>query len=113
MKMKYCWSYLRLWGTFWSTSGGKKNFSGLIKPLESLCTVEEGTVRDEATKSINKILSQIKVKDFEDDFIQLFTRLIKGDWYTSKVSATNILPSLYPEVSISGQKEIFKLFAPI
>lgn len=100
-------------GNFLDYLGGKVNFPGLIKPLESLCTVEEGTVREQAAKSINKILSQIKVKDFEEDFIQMFARLIKGDWFTSKVSATIILPSLYPEVSLSGQKQLFKLFSPL
>lgn len=100
-------------GNFLEYLGGKKNFSGLIKPLESLCTVEEGTVRTQAAQSIKKILSQIKVKDFEDDFIKLFGRLVKGDWFTSKVSATVILPSLYPEVSLSGQKQLFKLFSPL
>lgn len=100
-------------GDFLGFLGGKKNLAGLIKPLESLCTVEEGTVRDQAAKSINKILGQVKVKDFEDEFIGLFTRLIKGDWFTSKVSATMILPSLYPNVSSSGQKGLFKLFSPL
>lgn len=100
-------------GDFLEYLGSKKNLSALIKPLESLCTVEEGTVRDQATKSINKILSKIKVKDFEAEFVGLFGRLVKGDWYTSKVSATKILPSLYPNFSSSGQKELFKLFSPL
>ena len=85
----------------------------LMKPLESLCTVEEGTVREQAALSINNLLGKIKVKDFEDDLIELFSRLIKGDWYTSKISATMILPSLYPNVTSSGQKQIFKLYAPL
>lgn len=85
----------------------------MLKPLESLCTVEEGTVRDEATASINKLCGKIKVKDFEDELIELYSRLVKGDWYTSKISATKILPSLYPNVSTSGQKQIFKLYAPL
>jgi len=100
-------------GDFLSFLGSKKNLPGLLKPLESLCTVEEGTVRDQAAKSINKLLNQIKVKDFEDDLIALFSRLVKGDWFTSKISATIILPELYSNVSSAGQKQIFKLYAPL
>jgi hypothetical protein len=70
-------------------------------------------VREEAAKSINKILCNIKVKDFEEDLIGVFTKLIKGDWFTSKVSATMILHSIYPNVSSQGQKQLFKLFAPL
>lgn len=32
--------------------GGKANIMSVIKPLETLCTVEEGAVRDQAAKSI-------------------------------------------------------------
>lgn len=100
-------------GNFLPYIGGKSNIGSILKPLEALCTVEEGAVRDEAAKSIKKLLSNVKVKDFEDDLITLFTRLIKGDWFTSKISATVILPAIYPHVSSSGQKQLFKLYAPL
>ena len=100
-------------GDFLPHIGGKSNVMNVIKPLESLWTVEEGAVRDEATKSINKILSSIKIKDFEEDLIGVFTRLAKGELYTSKVSGTTILHSIYPNVSSQGQKQLFKLFAPL
>lgn len=93
--------------------GGKSNIMSVMKPLETLATVEEGAVRDQACKSIRTTLSQVKVKDFEDDLIQMVSRLIKGDWFTSKTSAMAILPSIYPHVSSSGQKALFKLYAPL
>jgi serine/threonine-protein phosphatase 2A regulatory subunit A len=100
-------------GNFLPHIGGKSNVVNLLKPLEALCTVEEGMVRETAAKSINKILSNIKVKDFEEDLVTLFSRLVKGDWFTSKISATMILPSIYPHVSGHGQKQLFKLYAPL
>ena len=100
-------------GDFLKYIGSKSNILNLIKPLEALCTVEEGAVRDQACSSINILLGNIKVKDFEDQLIALFIRLIKGDWFTSKISATKILPSIYPFVSSSGQKQLFKLYAPL
>ena len=100
-------------GNFLPLIGSKSNLKSVLKPLEALCTVEEGAVRDEATKSIKKLLSNVKVKDYEDELITLFSRLIKGDWYTSKISATMILPSIYPHVSSTGQKQLFKLYAPL
>lgn len=100
-------------GNFLPYIGSKSNLGSVIKPLEALCTVEEGAVRDEATKSIKKLLSNVKVKDFEDELVTLFSRLIKGDWFTSKISAAAILPSIYPHVSSTGQKQLFKLYAPL
>lgn len=100
-------------GNFLPYIGGKSNLPHLLKPLEALCTVEEGAVRDEASKSINKILSGVKVKDHEEELVNLFTRLIKGEWFTSKISATNILPAIYPNVSSHAQKQLFKLYAPL
>lgn len=100
-------------GNFLPHIGGKSNVVNLLKPLEALCTVEEGAVRETAAKGINKLLSSIKVKDFEEDLVTLFSRLVKGDWFTSKISATMILPAIYPHVSSHGQKQLFKLFAPL
>ena len=53
------------------------------------------------------------MKDFEEDLIDLISRLIKGDWFTSKTSAMSILPSIYPHISSTGQKKLFKMYAPM
>lgn len=100
-------------GNFLPYAGGKANVVNILKPLETLCTVEEGAVRDQACESIKKLLSEVKVKDFEEGLIELFARLIKGDWFTSKTSAMQILPSIYPHISSTGQKKLFKLYAPL
>lgn len=100
-------------GGFLPYIGKKSNLMNVIKPLEALSIVEEGAVRDEATSSIIKILKSIKIKDFEDDLVKLIKRLVNGDWFTSKVSATKILPLIYPNVSTSGQKDLFKYYAPL
>jgi serine/threonine-protein phosphatase 2A regulatory subunit A len=100
-------------GNFLPYVGGKSNVINILKPLETLCTVEEGAVRDQAGESIKKLLSEVKVKDFEEELIELVSRLMKGDWFTSKTSAMSILPSIYPYVSSAGQKKLFKMYAPM
>jgi len=100
-------------GDFLPYIGSKSNIGNLLKLLEALSTVEEGAVRDRASESINSLIAKIKIPDFEDELIALFIRLVKGDWYTSKVSSTKVMMTIYPHVSSSGQKQLFKLFAPL
>lgn len=100
-------------GDFLPHIGKKSNLMNVIAPLETLCTVEEGEVRDEACLSIKKLLKGVKVRDFEDDLTKLIKRLCGGDWFTSKVSAAKILPAIYPNVSSTRQKDLFKLYAPL
>ena len=100
-------------GGFISYIGKKSHLFNVIKPLEALCTVEEAAVRDEACKSIAKLLKSVKPKDFEDDLYKLIKRLCNGEWFTSKVSATKIISYVYPNVSSGVQKDIFKQYHPL
>jgi len=64
----------------------------LLPILERLSTMEETVVRDEAVKAVNHISPHI------DDFTQLTSmakRLVAADWFTAKVSAAGMCPTLF------------------
>ena len=42
----------------------------------------------------------------------LVTRLVEGDWFTSRASASGILPDIYPHVS-DDQKATFRAYVAI
>lgn len=53
----------------------------------------------QATEGIKKILLMIRPKDFESQIIEMIKRLMNGESYTSKFSATQLIPTIYPNVS--------------
>lgn len=75
-------------GSFLEFSGGPTQAVHVLKPLEKLCLVEETSVREKATEGIKKVIVSIRVKDFEVQLVDLIRRLMNGEGYTSKFSAT-------------------------
>jgi len=64
----------------------------LLPILERLSTMEETVVRDESVKAVNHISPYIT------DFSQLTSmakRLVAADWFTAKVSAAGMCPTLF------------------
>lgn len=51
--------------------GGPSQADHLFRVLERLSGIEEVSVREKATESIQKILSQIRIKDYETSLMQL------------------------------------------
>lgn len=85
----------------------------VLTPLESLCTVEESAVRDKATLGIKRIFSVIKVKELEGEVIGMIRRLMNGDWFTSKLSAATLIPSVFLHVSSANQQELMNMFQKV
>lgn len=81
--------------TLLDSAGGPQQAEHLLKPLEKLCSVEETSVREKATESIKIILSQIRIKDFENCIMSMLLRLEGGDSFTSKFAAVKMIPSVY------------------
>jgi len=86
-------------GGFTDKVGGPQHAPHLLKPLETLCGVEESVVRDKATEGIKKILQLTKIRDIEGDLMAMIKRLMNGENFTSKFAATYLIPTLYPHVS--------------
>lgn len=81
----------------------------IMSILERLASVEETVVREQAVKSINKIVPEIwREDDVESNasegqsaanapalLLAMAKRLSGADWFTAKVSAAGVLPSIY------------------
>jgi len=81
-------------GSLVNAVGGTEYAHTLIKPLEDLLMLDEGTVRDKAMSSIVTVLSQMPTKHVAEFGIQLVSRLATNDWFAARVSACNLLPDI-------------------
>eukprot|EP00521_Asterionellopsis_glacialis_P006759 CAMPEP_0195280766 /NCGR_PEP_ID=MMETSP0707-20130614/328_1 /TAXON_ID=33640 /ORGANISM="Asterionellopsis glacialis, Strain CCMP134" /LENGTH=625 /DNA_ID=CAMNT_0040339557 /DNA_START=319 /DNA_END=2196 /DNA_ORIENTATION=- len=72
----------------------------LLPILERLAAVEETVVREEAVNAINHIAPQME----EDPavLVAMVKRLVGADWFTAKVSAAGILPTIY---QVAGEED--------
>ncbi|KAF3515131.1 hypothetical protein F2Q69_00007997 [Brassica cretica] len=69
-------------GVFIPFVGGIEHAHVILPPLESLCTVEETSVREKAVDSLCKIGSQMKESDLVNSFVPLLKRLAAGECYS-------------------------------
>lgn len=73
----------------------------LLPTLERLCRIDETVVRDKAVETLNKIVPLLLPGGRYEDgmpFGQLRTtaqRLASAEWFTAKVSAAGVLPTMY------------------
>lgn len=67
----------------------------VLKILEGLAAVEESVVRTKAVEGIKKILSVTKIRDFENDIIAMFKRMLSGEGYACKFSVTILIPVVF------------------
>uniref|UniRef100_A0A0D3BI49 Phosphatase PP2A regulatory subunit A/Splicing factor 3B subunit 1-like HEAT repeat domain-containing protein n=1 Tax=Brassica oleracea var. oleracea TaxID=109376 RepID=A0A0D3BI49_BRAOL len=82
-------------GFFIPFVGGIEHAHVIIPPLESLCTVEETSVREKVVDSLCKICSQMKESDHVDSFVPLVKRLAAGEWFAARVSACGLFHFAY------------------
>ena len=79
----------------------------LLQPLELLLTVEESSVRTAAIDSLTKILPSLPQESVAEHLLPMVQRLGTREWFTSRISASLILPLLIPllevhEVEVRG-----------
>ena len=103
-------SYAENLGKMLDSVGGPSKALHLLKPLEELCSVEEGTVRTQAVKSVGQILSTIDAAGLEPDLVAMTKRLFNEEWLTSHNSGTLLIAHFYPLLSRDGQDELMSLF---
>eukprot|EP00298_Acanthocystis_sp_HF-20_P003799 c14146_g1_i4.p1 GENE.c14146_g1_i4~~c14146_g1_i4.p1 ORF type:complete len:588 (-),score=198.56 c14146_g1_i4:7-1770(-) len=82
-------------GKIVSEVGGADHAKCLFPPLEQLAQLEEVSVRDQAVNSISQIANIISTKDNDDVLVPMIRKLTSSDWFTSKISATALLPVAY------------------
>lgn len=90
--------------------GGVEHMHLLFAPLELLAGVEEQTVRAKAAESINTICKELPDSAILEHMIPLCDRLASMDWFTSRISACNLLHSIYKRVPEDHQIQLRKSF---
>jgi len=76
--------------------GGSKNASKYMLPLlEKLSMVEETVIRQAAITSLNAIVNKLDIDDVRNVAMAILNKLAEADWFTSRVSASALTPSLY------------------
>jgi serine/threonine-protein phosphatase 2A regulatory subunit A len=97
-------------GQFTQLVGGPDYVHCLLKPLESLATVEETVVRDKAVDSLRILAPDHSNADLETHFVPMLKRLAQGDWFTSRTSACGLVSVCYQRVSNSTKMDLRSLF---
>uniref|UniRef100_A0A2P2HWT8 Protein phosphatase PP2A regulatory subunit A n=1 Tax=Hirondellea gigas TaxID=1518452 RepID=A0A2P2HWT8_9CRUS len=97
-------------GTFSTLVGGPEHVYVLLRPLESLATVEETVVRDKAVSSLRYICKEHSAEDLEQHFVPLVKRLAVGDWFTARTSASGLFANCYKRLSVSTKTELRAYF---
>jgi serine/threonine-protein phosphatase 2A regulatory subunit A len=76
----------------------------LIPALETLASVEETVVRDAAVKSFQTLSALMSDSDLQNAYIPMILRLASGEWFTSRVSAVNLMYAIYPRAGPIKEK---------
>lgn len=56
---------------------------------------DETVVREQATKSLNKICESLSEHEIQNKFAPLVMRLSQQEWFTGRVSACHLFPACY------------------
>jgi serine/threonine-protein phosphatase 2A regulatory subunit A len=111
-----------LGGSFVEAVGGPAHAHLLLGPLASLAAVEETVVRDRAVESAAEVIALLDVAAAQNQGLALIANLAGGDWFSSKVSAAGLLPSVFArctgaaaegaaaEGSLAARRELLSLF---
>jgi hypothetical protein len=78
--------------------------SCLFKFLENLITSDDYTVRTEGLISFKFILSQVNPADYEAQLMELIRKLSKGENVHYKLSAINLISTVYPYFNSENKK---------
>lgn len=84
--------------------GGKLHASCLFKFLENLITSDDYPVRTEGLISFKFILSQVNPADYEVQLMELIRKLSKGEYVYYKLSAINLISTVYPYFNPENKK---------
>jgi len=66
-----------------------------LPPLEQLAAMEETVVRDRAVASLNTISNNLTDMEIQNNYVPMVLRLSSHDWFTGRVSAVNLIHTVY------------------
>jgi len=79
-------------------------YNSLIPSLTCLCGAEEAFVREKAVASTLKIIQKLSLSQLkaEGGMVSMVSTLAVGEWFTDRVSACEILPSLLLRLAVAS-----------
>ncbi|XP_049847852.1 serine/threonine-protein phosphatase PP2A 65 kDa regulatory subunit-like isoform X2 [Schistocerca gregaria] len=90
--------------------GGKEYAYLLLVPLELLASADETAVRNKAVEAIKSVAEILPNEHIQAYLVPCIRRLGTGDWFSPRISASNLLAAAYPKVSPEIQAELRVLF---
>ncbi|KAE9048885.1 Serine/threonine-protein phosphatase 2A regulatory subunit A alpha isoform [Phytophthora rubi] len=100
-------------GDFVDVVGGPPHAYLLLKPLESLATVDEASVRDMAVRSICKVVEAMEPDHVAEHFVPVLRRLVTRDWFTSRIASCSLFQVGYARLSAEIQAEMRGMFGQL
>jgi serine/threonine-protein phosphatase 2A regulatory subunit A len=85
--------------------GGPEFVYMMMQPLETLSAVEESVVHDKAVESIVELVKTIPDHHITEHVVPMIERLGGADWYTSRISACNLICPAYARLLESKDQE--------
>jgi serine/threonine-protein phosphatase 2A regulatory subunit A len=79
--------------------GGAEHVHRLLPPLEVLAAVEESLVREATIKSAEQVAAAMPIDHIVKFYCPFVTSLASKDWYTARITATNLFHSCYPRLA--------------
>lgn len=84
--------------------GGPAHATSLLPPLELLLTVEEASVRIEASESARKIAASLPDGVYETEYADMISRLATREWFTARMSAAGLIAEGYGRLGSTAQR---------
>uniref|UniRef100_M4BXL3 Phosphatase PP2A regulatory subunit A/Splicing factor 3B subunit 1-like HEAT repeat domain-containing protein n=1 Tax=Hyaloperonospora arabidopsidis (strain Emoy2) TaxID=559515 RepID=M4BXL3_HYAAE len=100
-------------GDFVDLVGGPAHAYLLLKPLESLATVDEASVRNMAVRSICKVVEASEAEHVAEHFVPVLRRLVTRDWFTSRIASCSLFQVGYSRLSTEMQAEMRGMFGQL
>ena len=85
--------------------GGQGYCRILLPILENLCQISDEQVREKTIASMRKMIAKN-----EDYFVFLLKKFYISDFYSCRIAATELIPSVYGSISAITQSEILSIY---
>jgi len=82
-------------GGFVDVVGGVKNAPCILEILQILCSTEETVVREKAAESMCNVTKKLGASVVDSVVVPIAKALSAADWFTPRVSACTIIPTVY------------------
>eukprot|EP01013_Petalomonas_cantuscygni_P018881 TRINITY_DN3644_c0_g1_i2.p1 TRINITY_DN3644_c0_g1~~TRINITY_DN3644_c0_g1_i2.p1 ORF type:complete len:631 (+),score=164.13 TRINITY_DN3644_c0_g1_i2:105-1997(+) len=99
-------------GTLLPYVGGPDHVELLLTTLESVCLVEESTVRDAAVSAIDALARELPPTHLHF-IMDLYRRLCVSEWASSRSAAAGIVAAPYPRLPPDRRRLAMDLFKPL